>query len=378
MQQKNKEKKLIYILNYVHQFDTQHFVHVIQLLKELELRCKWDVKLLSEKGGEGTKVVHGKEVKYLSKNGKYIRLYSLVMQLVELRSKGYRVIFVRISQPAALTSAIVAKILRMKVVFWQSGTVHDLDKNNTTIKNYFNQIIIKLIIYNIDKFATGPESMIDYYNKTLKISQNKLLLLYNDIDLKRFLPIKKINQSKIIKLLIVHRFSPVRQTTIYFPAIIEKLNSKIATGVSFELTMIGEGPEIVELKEQAKIASIGVKIDFLGATPNSLIQKYYAEADLFLMPSYREGFPRVIIEAMAMRLAIVATDAGGTKDIVGPQQLKYIVSRDDPEAFASRMMELVMNKELREEISQENLFHVRRYATPIVADMYDRALSKLI
>ena len=374
----NCEKKLIYILNYVHQSDSQHFVHVMRLLKELECRCQWDVKLLSEKGGEGTKIVHGKEVTYLSENGKYRRIYALVTQLIKLRKRGYRTIFVRISQPAALTSAIMARVLKMKVVFWQSGTVHDWDSKNKGIKNIFNKIIVGSIVKLVDRFATGPESMLDYYKATLDVPSNKLMLLYNDIDVMRFVPSSKVHNQEKIRLLIVHRFSPVRQTTIYMPAIIEILNAECARGISFELTMIGEGPEIEELKEQAKKAISGVNINFLGATPNNTIQKHYKTADLFLMPSYREGFPRVIIEAMAMGLPIVATDAGGTKDIVGANQLKYIVPRDDPEAFARRVVELVSNQEMREKISQENIIHVQRYATPLVADMYDRELSRLL
>lgn len=373
------KKKLVYVLNYVHPSDVQHFVHVMALLRTLEERFGWEITLLSEKGGEGIQVVHGKEVCYLSRNGKISRLLSLATALTALRRDGYRLVFVRISKPAALVSSIVGKMLGMRVLYWQSGTIHDWDNNNPLIKRFFDNLLNISIVALIDRFVTGPESMLDYYEHTLGVPRRKLTLLYNDIDLDRFYPvIQSPRKEGPVKLLMVHRFSPVRQTGFYFPAMIQKLNLAAAEGLSFVLLLVGEGPELPLLKEQAKAVIPGVTVQFIGAVPNSQIQNYYAEADLFVMPSYREGFPRVMIEAMAMGLPAVATDAGGTRDIVGPRQLEYIVSRDDPDAFAQRLVDLACDEEARRIIGEENLLHVQRYSTPVVADMYDRALSALL
>lgn len=372
-------KKLVYVLNYVHPSDVQHFVHVMALLRTLEERCGWEIALLSEKGGEGVQVVHSKEVRYLSRNGKASRLIALATALAELRRDGYRLVFVRISKPAALVSSIVGKVLGMRVLYWQSGTIHDWDNNEPFIKRLFDNLLNTSIVALIDRFVTGPESMLDYYERALGVPRRKLTLLYNDIDLDRFYPeVQSPRKEGPVKLLMVHRFSPVRQTGLYFPAMIKKLNLAAAEGLSFVLLLIGEGPELPLLKKQAEAAVPGVTVQFIGAVPNSQIQNYYAEADLFVMPSYREGFPRVMIEAMAMRLPAVATDAGGTRDIVGPRQLEYIVSRDDPDAFAQRIVDLACDEEAQRAVGEENLVHVQRYSTPVVADMYDRALSALL
>jgi glycosyltransferase involved in cell wall biosynthesis len=372
-------KKLVYILNYVHPFDVQHFVHVMALLRTLEDRCGWEVTLLSEKGGVGCQIVHGKEVRYLSRNGKIFRLAKLAIELVRLRRNGYSLVFVRISKPAALISAIIGKALGMRVLYWQSGTIHDWDKGKPFVKRLADMAIYKAIVSLIDRFVTGPESMIDYYEQVLKVPRPKLRLLYNDIDLSRFCPVEyPLRDKYVTKLLIVHRFSPVRQTTLYFPEIIRMLSVAAQNGRIFMITLIGEGPELRLLKQQAQNSMSNIIIKFLGSVPNSQIQRYYAESDLFVMPSYREGFPRVMLEAMAMQLAIVATDAGGTRDIVGPCQLDYIVSRDDPHDFAKRVVELACEPDVRRQIGEENLLRVQRYSTPVVANMYDHELSALL
>ena len=372
-------KKLVYVLNYVHSSDVQHFVHVMALLRTLEERCGWEITLLSEKGGEGVQVVHGKEVRYLSHNGKASRLIALATALAELRRDGYRLVFVRISKPAALVSSIVGRVLGMRVLYWQSTANFDLDRHKPLIKRFADDFAMACIKWGIDRFVTGPEYMLRYYEENYKIPKNKLLLLYNDVDLKRFIPPAVPRASDgVLKILFVHSFSPSKNAVLYFPRIIERLNALAAEGQRIELDLIGDGPERNQIAEQIKAATGILSIRMLGAVANTDLPQHLAEADIFIMPSYREGIPRALMEAMAMRLPAVATDAGGTRDIVGPRQLEYIVSRDDPDAFAQRLVDLACDEEARRAVGEENLVHVQRYSTPVVADMYDRALSALL
>ncbi len=372
-------KKLVYVLNYVHPSDVQHFVHVMALLRTLEERCGWEITLLSEKGGEGVQVVHGKEVRYLSRNGKVSRLVSLAVALAKLRRNGYRLVFVRISKPAALVSSIVGKMSSMRVLYWQSTANFDLDRHKPLINRFADDFAMACIKLGIDRFVTGPEYMLRYYEENYKIPKNKLLLLYNDIDLERFIPSAVPRASDgALKILFVHSLSPSKNAVLYIPRIIERLNALAAEGQRIELDLIGDGPERNHIHEQIKAAHGNCSVQMLGAVPNTDLPQYLAGADIFIMPSYREGMPRALMEAMAMRLPAVATDAGGTRDIVGPRQLEYIVSRDDPGAFAQRLVDLACDEEARRTVGEENFVHVQRYSTPVVADMYDRALSALL
>lgn len=72
--------------------------------------------------------------------------------------------------------------------------------------------------------------------------------------------------------------------------------------------VIGGGNEQKELIKQDRLEN---KIFVLGEKPNSEI------SNIFINPTYTEGFPRVLIEAMASGLPTVTTNAGGTNDIVG-------------------------------------------------------------
>jgi glycosyltransferase involved in cell wall biosynthesis len=370
-------KKLIYILNSVNRNDTQHYYHVINLLVYLQKNYNWEIILFSEKGGHGADNINGLNVYYLSNKNLFKRYITLFYQLLKYRSFGYKKVFIRISKPTTIISAIIGRFIGQKIYYWQSGTTHDLSKNLHFLKKKIEFIINKILFKIIHYLVTGPEYMIKYYSNEFNINTKKIILLYNDIDLNRFKPLSYVNNNNNLNLLIVHRFSPVRNTPYYFKEIVKQLNTIVNSNFLVTLHMIGEGPEIILLKEIANTRFPFLDIIFHGTIPNNKIQEYYKTADLFLMPSYREGFPRVVLESMAMGIPLVATNAGGTIDIVGPKQKKYIVDINNNIDFSTSIVDLLLNFNLRQELSNENLETVKKYSTDNVAIMYNKALSTI-
>lgn len=369
-------KQLTYIVNYLSVDDAQHYVHIPGLLAHLE-RLGWDVDLVSERGGQGRSDALGRRVTYLSRAARWGRIIPLVRHLLEMHRGGGRLVFVRISRSAAFVSAILGRILGWKTVYWLSGTVEDFNLRSG-VRGCVEMAVVWLLLRLVDRLATGPESMVDYYRKTYGLSPLKILLLYNDVDLDDIV-LTRSGGSQQTRVLLVHRLSPVRETDRYFPALLEALDTHARLAhVPVALDICGDGPERAELERIAKAASDRVDVHFHGAVPQRQLGEYYARADMFVAPSYREGFPRVLLEAMARGLPIVATDAGGTRDILGPEQLAYVVDRDRPEDFGDAVKRLLSSVEDRRRLGGENLRTVQRFSTPQVARMYDRVLSELV
>jgi glycosyltransferase involved in cell wall biosynthesis len=375
MSSRRPTKRLTYIVNYLSAHDVQHYVHIPNLLSEVE-KLGWDVDFVSERGGQGRSQALGRPVTYLSRNARWGRLLPLVVHLLKMRLGGGRLVFVRISKSAAILSALLGRLFGWRTIYWISGTVEDFNMRGG-LRARLGLAGMWCLFRLVDRLATGPETMVRYYSARYGLPERKIMLLYNDIDLVGAAPM--VRRDETARVLLVHRLSPVRETDRYFPILLKALASYAERcGSSVVLDICGDGPERPVLERIAKSAPSTIDIRFHGAVPQRELGQYYARATIFVMPSYREGFPRVMIEAMARGLPIVATNAGGTSDLCGPAQQSYVVDREDPVTFGQAVERLLSSADDRQRLSTENLASVRRFGSPQVARMYDRALSELI
>jgi glycosyltransferase involved in cell wall biosynthesis len=105
------------------------------------------------------------------------------------------------------------------------------------------------------------------------------------------------------------------------------------------------------------------------------------EADVFVLPSYQEGLPMAILEAMAAGLAIVATPVGGIPEVVQDGYNGFLVAPGDIGALSEKLAILVGDPQLRELMGRrsrrfaEEQLDVRSYADRLV-DLYD-SLTKV-
>ncbi|QXE90914.1 glycosyltransferase [Geomonas subterranea] len=101
----------------------------------------------------------------------------------------------------------------------------------------------------------------------------------------------------------------------------------------------GGSPEAVaELRQQVKDLNLEDKVFHLGFRND--VADILAGADLFVLPSTKEAFPLVVLEAMSQGKPVVATDCGGTREMVLEAETGYIVPVQDPEALAEKILEL--------------------------------------
>jgi glycosyltransferase involved in cell wall biosynthesis len=133
--------------------------------------------------------------------------------------------------------------------------------------------------------------------------------------------------------MILHRLSPKRRHAFFFPSILSALEAHETSC----LVVAGDGPERSDLEFLVANSLARRQVRFLGRVSHEEVPRYLQAADIFLNPSYVEGFPRVVIEAMACGLPPLVTDAGGTADLLPQNLSQFVVSRDDPKAFASAL-----------------------------------------
>ncbi len=378
-------RKLIYILNQYSNKEGSHFYHILNLLEEIA-KNDVDIKLIIEKAIDIPHFDIPNIEVIAQKESGLKRLIELFNILKKLNKQGYKKSFVRISQNGAIPAILISKFYGGQVYFWQSGTTHEIEKKKAfDLKKFLKSelpfnIVKKFTTY----FVTGPESMLDYYEKIVGVKKEKLVCLYNDIDVNRFSNINEYEKNQIKQelgienkkiILFVKRMSKIKGILFYSPFIIQEIEQVIREQ-NYICYYLGDGSEKEELEKQVKNKKLDDIVKIVGNKPNKDIQKFYQIADIFINPTLEEGFPRVLIEAMASGLPTVTTNAGGTVDIIGEFQSKYMVDIKDKEGFAIKLKELILDENMQKKLAFENIVQVKKFSTENVAKMYIEEIFK--
>jgi glycosyltransferase involved in cell wall biosynthesis len=381
--------KLIYILNSYSATDSSHFTHILHLLEIMALQgCQ--IALVIEKA-HGLPRFDNPNIQVFSLRQSLpgLRHLALFAQILKLVKQGYRTTFIRIAAPAAIIAAIAHRAIGGRVFLWQSGTTHEhdraqplsIEKMKWFVASCLPNWVARKLVH---RFVTGPEAMVDYYADVVGIRRDKIVLLYNDIQIERFAADVAPGAGQTFRaslglpcdatiLLLVHRLSPVRRTLMYLKPLLEALASNCPER-NWSLVIAGGGSELEAAKSLARNLGVAGQVIFLGNVANREIPALYAAADIFVNPTYTEGFPRVVIEAMASGLPIVTTDAGGTRQLLGPQQSAYVTDKSHADEFAKKTIQLLQRQDNWDSLIHENRRVVERFATPAVAQMYLKEL----
>jgi glycosyltransferase involved in cell wall biosynthesis len=103
---------------------------------------------------------------------------------------------------------------------------------------------------------------------------------------------------------------------------------------------------------EATAGALGLRDVVTFAGDRSDIPALLASSDLFVLPSLFEGMPMSVLEAMAAGKAVVATDVGGTRDLVVPGETGLLVPPGDSDSLAHAIVELLLSEERREALGR--------------------------
>lgn len=114
----------------------------------------------------------------------------------------------------------------------------------------------------------------------------------------------------------------------------------------WRLTIAGSG-EIPAHREKAQQLGISDRVTFLGWVASEQVSQQMRAADIFVLPSYQEGLPMAIIEAMANALPVISTPVGSIPDMLHDGDTGLLVPPGDPVALSNAFLRLFESPELR-------------------------------
>lgn len=145
--------------------------------------------------------------------------------------------------------------------------------------------------------------------------------------------------------------------------------SRVIQHIDAELHILGDGPMKQELQLTAQRLGVSERVSFLGFRKNPFL--HMKEADVFVLASLWEGFANVIVEAMSMGTAVVATQCPfGPDEIISPEKNGLLVPPADSSALADAMLRLARDCDARRRIAEAGLHRSGDFSASRISARY--------
>jgi len=156
------------------------------------------------------------------------------------------------------------------------------------------------------------------------------------------------------------------------PLIFEAMAKILAGGNKAHLMIVGDGPDRAELEEQVSAMGLGDYVTFTGKVVPEKVPVYTKAGDVMLLPSTKESFGLVNLEAMYTGNAVIASDAGGIPEVIDHGISGFLFPSRNSEALAAMMMKFICAPGLSGKMGEQGkLIAAKRFDPASIATQYE-------
>ncbi|HUI26292.1 MAG TPA: glycosyltransferase, partial [Candidatus Kryptonia bacterium] len=188
--------------------------------------------------------------------------------------------------------------------------------------------------------VVNSQEVARYIGDAYRAPSDRTMVIYNAIDTDRFHPATPVRNDEPC-VVMIGRLVPQKNPSL-FVAAAARLRQQLP---SVRFRIIGAGP--LRAKVEAEIAAAGLRgcCEVLGERHD--VPELLRAADLLWLTSDWEGLPNVVLEAMASGVPLVATDVGGTRELVRDGEGGFVIPAGDRDALVARSLSLLRDGEVR-------------------------------
>ena len=270
---------------------------------------------------------------------------------------------------------LIAKILNIKAfIFPRAGNLINQTKSSNLML-----IFIRFLFKKADLFFCQGEKWVKFASNKLKIETKKIKTVSNwsatdellEIGEKRIINLSNTS-LKIIYVGWLEKEKGIRE-------LVESFNELCNSGLDIQLILIGDGSLKKYLEDFGVKNNLKNKLLLKGWLPKNKIMEYLSKADIFVLPSWQEGMPNALIEALASGLPSITTSVGVIPDYLINNKSALIVEPKNANKLKKSIENLINDNNLRKKLSKNGLFVAKKnFSTKRSLDNFSKCIVKTL
>jgi colanic acid/amylovoran biosynthesis glycosyltransferase len=256
-----------------------------------------------------------------------------------MRSRGLRHLHVHLASQPATVGMFAKRVFGCGF----SMTVHGPDEFYDAAGQYLREKVLAAnFICCISHFARSQLMKVSPYEHW-----EKLVVCRLGVDPNLFHAQAPRDAGDTFRVLCVGRLTPAKGQHL----LIEAASRIATTGRQIHVQVVGAGVDRESLEQHADRLGARHNVTFEGAVSQDRIREFYAAADCFCIPSFAEGIPVVLMEAMAMEVACVTTHITGIPELIRDRVDGLLVAPSDLDGLVNALISLIDDPQLRRAVA---------------------------
>lgn len=300
-----------------------------------------------------------------------IGILGLIKYTFSLLTGSYQIVHLHVSSRASfwrkMPFILLAKLFRKKVVFHLHGS-----EFRVFFDSELSPLVRKIAVWviNLPDVVLALSPSWGTWLKTC-VHKPRVVVIENSIAPMSLPPSVRRRPNQ---LLFLGRIGERKG----FWDLLQVLNQLNKSGIDFHLLAGGDG-ELDKARAMVEEYGLQSKVEFIGWVRDQEKLKLLAESSIFMLPSYNEGMPMSVLEALAAGLPIISTFAGGIPDQVSDGVEGYLVEAGDVKALECQLSKLLSSEDLRNRMSIACVAKFdRHFSTTVVLPKLEAIYEELL
>lgn len=352
--------------------------HILSIAKNIDKKL-FDVSICASPDGEFKKLALNQNYKFIDLHLPKLYRRATMSELLSIVERNdFDIIHSHGGVAGVYARMLKRKLGRIKVVHTFHG-IHYINSKNIFRKN-FSRFIEQRLVRFTDKSICVSETDFNLALKNKITDKNNTVIIKNGIDIKKFSE-KFINPELIAKLGIqdnhiiignISRFDYQKNQRF----LIHSLKEILKNNKNVKLLLVGSGAYLNECKSLAKNLNISGQTIFTGEVSD--VENYYPLIDIFVFPSLWEGLSITLLEAMASRRCIVASDIISNREIIKNHFNGILYNLNDEISFLNSILRLLNDRSKMDELAKNAGEEAVLYDEKEMAKKIENVYSQLV